>query len=250
MRSTTTPTVSLIATLTVGLGCTPSWTNTKTTSSEVPSTPAGTAPSTAAPELPAGTTTTTRTATLDNPESTTTTSATYVPGLSMSPASSGPTTDQRKASALTDAQVAEIADDASRALVEQGRYAALHANNPRIKAFARHMVAAHSDIRQEMTALLQREQLVRAGSVISTEMTKNAQDAFAALRSRTGAGFDTAYIEVQVKECQEELDRLDDELIPNTTDRELKSKLQTVRRLTADYLLEAKEVQRTVKVFQ
>lgn len=238
-------TAFLVATVTFGLGCTP-WTNNGSTPSQgTPTRAPGRTPLTAAPELPAGITTTTMAATPQNPESTTPTSSADVPGLSMSPAPAGATCST---SALSDAQIAEIADEADRAAVEQGRYAALRARDPRVRAFAQQVVATHSYNRQRMTSLLRTEHLVPAESAVSTKMAADDDGTFRALKSSTVAELDRAYIDVQVKAYQDLLDTLDNELIPNARDRELKSQLQALRPLVAEQLREAKEIQGTTRV--
>jgi putative membrane protein len=143
-------------------------------------------------------------------------------------------------------QIAQIADTANSGEVEQGRYAALHATNARVKAFAQHMVSAHGAIGQKMTAMLHKEGIVPADSPQSNRLGTDAQQTFATLKTKTGIDFDKAYIDAQVKAHQEVLDTFDNKLIPNAQDASLKANLQQVRPMVAEHLKEAQDIQKAL----
>ncbi len=148
---------------------------------------------------------------------------------------------------LNDMQIAQIADTANSGEVEQGRYAALHATNARVKAFAQHMVSAHSDIGQKMSAVLHKEGIVPAVSTESTKLGAGAKETLASLKTKTSSSFDKAYIDAQVKAHQEVLDTFDSKLIPNVQDASLKASLQQVRPMVAEHLQEAQDIQKTLE---
>ena len=148
---------------------------------------------------------------------------------------------------LNDMQIAQIADTANSGEVEQGRYAALHATNARVKAFAQHMASAHAAIGQKMTAVLHKEGILPAVSAQSTKLGAGAQETLASLKTKTGSDFDKAYIDAQVKAHQEVLDTFDNKLIPNAQDASLKANLQQVRPMVAEHLKEAQDIQKTLE---
>jgi putative membrane protein len=148
---------------------------------------------------------------------------------------------------LNDMRIAQITDTANSGEVEQGRYAALHATNARVKAFAQHMVSAHTAIGQKMTAVLHKEGIIPAVSAESTKLGAGAQETLASLKTMTGSDFDKAYIDAQVKAHQEVLDALDNKLIPNAQDASLKVNLQQIRPMVAEHLKEAQDIQKTLE---
>jgi putative membrane protein len=148
--------------------------------------------------------------------------------------------------ALSDAQIAQIADTANSGEVEQGRYATLHATNARVKQFAQHMVSAHASIGQKMTATLHKEGITPAASSQSNALSADAQQTLSSLKSATGSDFDKSYIDAQVKAHQAVLDTFDNKLIPNAQDAALKANLQLVRPMVAEHLKEAQDIQKSL----
>ena len=63
------------------------------------------------------------------------------------------------------------------------------------------------------------------------------------LGGQTGAGFDRAYIDHEVRYHQQVLDALDNTLIPGAQNAELKALLQQVRPNVAAHLERAKSIQ-------
>jgi putative membrane protein len=148
--------------------------------------------------------------------------------------------------ALSDGQIAKIADTANSGEMEQGRYAVAHATDARVKQFAQHMVSAHGGIGQTMTTVLQKESIVPAASPVSSKLGADAQSTLASLEGKSGAGFDRSYIDAQAKEHKDVLDLFDNTLIPNAKDAQLKAALQQVRPMVAEHLKEAEDLQKTL----
>jgi putative membrane protein len=147
---------------------------------------------------------------------------------------------------LSDGQIAQLADTANSGEIEQARLAIQHATNARVKAFAQHMLSAHTLIGQRMTSVLQKESIVPAISAESATLGANARNTLASLKSSTSSDFDAAYVDAQVKEHQEVLDMFDNKLIPGAQDAPLRAALQEVRPMVAEHLGEAKDIQRTL----
>jgi putative membrane protein len=160
-----------------------------------------------------------------------------------SPGASGALGSSAGGDALSDAQIAQVADAANTGEIEQGRYAAQHATSARVKKFGQHMVTAHGTIGQKVSAVLKKEGITPAASQQSTKMTSDARQTLDSLKSRTGGDFDKAYIDAQVAAHQEVLSLFDNKLIPNAQDAQLKSALQEIRPMIADHLKEAQDIQ-------
>jgi putative membrane protein len=151
------------------------------------------------------------------------------------------------ADVVADSQIAQIADAANEAELEQGRYAVLHATDGRVKQFAQHMVSAHGNMGENMSAMLQNEAIVPARSAQSSTLTAEAHQTFEALRSKSSSEFDKAYIDAQVKAHQAVLVMFDGELIPGAKDAALKANLQHVRPMVADDLADALRIQQALR---
>jgi putative membrane protein len=92
-----------------------------------------------------------------------------------------------------DAEFVLRAADSSNAEIALGELAQENAGSPAVKAFAREMVAEHTRLNEELTAIATREGL----SPPSTP-TAPAAAVAAALDTRTGAAFDRAYLTQQI----------------------------------------------------
>jgi putative membrane protein len=147
---------------------------------------------------------------------------------------------------LNDAQIAALADTANIGEIEQGRYAVLHASDARVRKFAQHMMSAHGAIGQKMACVLHDESIVPSPSTQSAQLGADARQTLQTLGSKVGSAFDKAYIEAQVKEHQDVLDMFDNELIPNARDLQLKVSLQEVRPMVAEYLGDARDIQKAL----
>lgn len=160
------------------------------------------------------------------------------------PSSSSSTRAAPAEGALSDAQIAEIADEANAGEVEVGRYAVQQATDPRVKQFAQHMVAAHGAMGQKMAAVLHTEMITPAPSAESAQLTASSRQTLESLESKSGSEFDKAYIDGQVMAHEAAFDLFDNRLIPFARDPELKARLQEERLMVVEHLKEAIDVQR------
>ncbi len=146
-------------------------------------------------------------------------------------------------SALTDAQILEITHTANLGEIEQAKLAQSRARDPRVKALAAMMLKDHTAADAEGMALAAKAGFSAAESSTSTTL-QNAGDRVAdELRSKTGADFDRAYVDDQVKEHQTVLSTIDDQLIPVARSAGLTSYLAAVRAKVAMHLQHAQELQ-------
>ncbi|HET9982083.1 MAG TPA: DUF4142 domain-containing protein [Longimicrobiales bacterium] len=161
----------------------------------------------------------------------------------MAPTAPPAATPAPAAPTLTDAQIADVvlvvnsADSAHSVLARQ------KATAPDVKAFARRMVTDHTALNQKTTALAKKLNLTPAPSDMSTDIQKKATDTMQDLQGKTGADFDKAYIDSEVDFHQNALNALDQQLIPNAQNPELKQLLQTTRAGVQKHLDLAKQIQ-------
>jgi putative membrane protein len=144
---------------------------------------------------------------------------------------------------LGDPQIAEVATNINQGEIEQARYVVAHAKNPQVLQFARHMQTAHTELGQRMTSLLQTQGIALASSQLSNELKNNAQETLTTMESMSGRDLERDYIDAQVREHQAALDVLDNKLIPNAKDAQLKSFLEDVRSKVASHLAQAQNIQ-------
>ena len=81
----------------------------------------------------------------------------------------------------------------------------------------------------------------------SKALVKGGQDARAKLAKLDGDAFDKAYVDNEVGYHETGVKALDDTLIPNAQNGELKSLLTGVRRVAAAHLDHARELQKSLK---
>jgi putative membrane protein len=155
-----------------------------------------------------------------------------------------PTTapDGIKPNALTDEQIAAVTDGANSAEIEQGKVARLKSKDRDVQRFSAKMIAAHEEAKKNQDKL----QLPTAESPLDNTIGTEAASTMNTLKSAEGASFDKAYIDAQVDEHQKLLDALNDKLIPNVKNPDLRAYLNQILPHVARHLKEAQEIQHTL----
>ncbi len=133
------------------------------------------------------------------------------------------------ASPLSDAQIAHIATTANTADIENGNLAKDKAQNAEVKSFANLMISDHTAANQQAQQLAQQAGLTPADNPTSQQMMADHQAVKQRLQALSGAQFDSAYIAHEVQFHQQVLDALDQTLIPNAQNAELRNLLTQVR---------------------
>jgi putative membrane protein len=147
------------------------------------------------------------------------------------------------AAALTDAQIAHVLHTSNQAEVEDGREAAQKSTNATVKQFANQMVTDHGAADDKLKALATQKTMTPETNPLSEKMQKDHAEAKSRLASLTGAAFDKAYADHQVEMHQKTLDTIDNMLLPNTDDPELKAMITGMRPTIAAHLDHAKMMQ-------
>lgn len=152
-----------------------------------------------------------------------------------------------RAPALSDAQVGMASDVAHTAAIDQSRLAFAKATDPRVKEFARKVLADHGKAKQEETAIIVEAKLSPEESALSTELGVEAGRALFALREAGEGPVDRMYIESQLALHERYLKALDEQLIPNARDSRLEEALRNSRKRVKAHIDEARELERTLE---
>jgi putative membrane protein len=144
--------------------------------------------------------------------------------------------------ALTDAQIVAVTGAANSAEVEQGQLAVEAATNPRVRAFAHHMIRAHREMHKDQSQLEQRLRITPEPNDTSSKLFNDATQTLAQLKDRSGPDFDRAYMASQVKQHKELLNTIDTRLLPNAHDPALRDALRDVREKVKAHLDEAQDI--------
>lgn len=159
------------------------------------------------------------------------------------PAATTPAAEAPEAAQLTDAEIAHIAVTANAIDSTMGELAKTKARSSAVKGFAQTMVTDHGGVNRQAVQLAQRLKVTPQDNDVSRQLQQGADEARANLESKSGAEFDRGYMQREVEYHQAVLDALDQTLIPNTRNAELKALLEGVRPAFVAHLGRAKQVQ-------
>jgi len=147
------------------------------------------------------------------------------------------------AQGVNDAQIASIVVTANKVDIDAGKLAASRSTNDAVKTFARLMVTDHTGVNKSAMDLAARLKLTPQNNPTSQSLRTDGEKSLAHLKTLKGAAFDKAYIDREVAYHQQVIDALDQTLIPNATNEELKALLVKVRPAFVAHLEHAKRLQ-------
>jgi putative membrane protein len=142
----------------------------------------------------------------------------------------------------TDAEIAATVVAANDTDIENGKLALSKTKNTDIKAFANEMIAAHTQLNQQGSALLKKLNVTPMDNPTSTSIKTGGEASRETLKGLSGGDFDKAYINAEVDLHQSVLDQLDNTLIPSAQNAELKTLLQQARPTISAHLDHAKQI--------
>ncbi|HVU02768.1 MAG TPA: DUF4142 domain-containing protein [Polyangiaceae bacterium] len=141
---------------------------------------------------------------------------------------------------LSDAQVLEVANLANDGEVQQASYAQMHAQAGAVKAFADLMVKDHTNAKKQGIAITKDTGIRPAPSDVSKNLRKDSEDVMKDLKKADADDFDKTYMKAQVKEHEQVLKILDDELIPSASAASLKQLLADMKTHVTHHLAVAR----------
>lgn len=159
------------------------------------------------------------------------------------PALAFATGHEHKKGDLNDAEIAQIVVTANDADIANGKLAEEKATNADVKAFAHRMIGEHTDVNKQAQDLVAKLKIKPEGSMVSKELKAEAMAAMAKLKLLSGAAFDKAYIENEIKLHKDVIDVADNKLVPSVKNEELKALLVKVRPALVSHLEHAQKIQ-------
>ena len=145
--------------------------------------------------------------------------------------------------AVSDAQILHIAKTANDADIEGGNLATSKGQNEEVKAFANLMISDHTAANQAGMQAATAAGVTPEDNPTSQQLMADHQAATQRLQSLSGAEFDKAYIDHEVDVHQKVLSALDQTLIPNAQNADLKNVLAQVRATVDAHLTRARDIQ-------
>ena len=139
----------------------------------------------------------------------------------------GATVAMAQGAKLTDPQIAHIAYTAGEIDIKAARQAIDKASNKEVKQFAQDMVRDHEAVNKQALDLVKKLKVTPEDNDTSKALSKQASDKLAELGKLSGASFDKAYIANEVAYHKTVDSALETQLIPSSSNAELKSLLQT-----------------------
>jgi len=127
----------------------------------------------------------------------------------------------------TDPQIAHIAYTADNIDIAAAKQALSKTKNKDVKAFAEDMVRDHEAVNKQALDLVKKLKVTPEDNDTSKTLSKNASAKLAELAKLNGAEFDKAYVANEVAYHKAVDSALETTLIPDSSNAELKSLLQT-----------------------
>jgi putative membrane protein len=146
------------------------------------------------------------------------------------------------AAAINDAQIAHIAYTAGNIDIAAGKQALAKSHNKAVRAFAEEMVRDHSAVNVKALALVKKLHVTPQDNPTSQALSHAAAAKLAELAKLSGGAFDRAYVQNEVAYHRTVNGALHETLIPNASNRELKSLLQTGLTLFTEHQKHAEQL--------
>lgn len=147
---------------------------------------------------------------------------------------------------LNDAQIAKIVMVVNTADSAGGTLAQQKAQNAEVKQFGQLMVTDHGALNKQTQQLAQRLGVTPEDSPVSQQLQTKTQQTAQHLQGLSGAEYDRQYIQHEVEMHQQALQMLDQQLLPNAQNPDLKKLLQDARPIYEGHLQRAQQVQSAV----
>lgn len=142
----------------------------------------------------------------------------------------------------TDPQIAHIAYTAGQIDIAAAEQALAKSKNPQVRAFAEEMVRDHKAVNDQALALVKKLGVTPQDNPTSQKLTAQAAAKRAELDKLSGAAFDRAYAANEVAFHDAVNAALSTNLIPNASNAELKSLLQTGLKLFEEHETHARHL--------
>jgi|SRR3954470_17787475 putative membrane protein len=147
------------------------------------------------------------------------------------------------AQAPNDAQIAHIVVTANQVDIDAGKVAQKQAKGADVKAFAKQMITDHSAVNKQAVALVTKLKVKPEDNATSQSLKSGGDANLKKLKGLKGDAFDKAYVDQEVTYHEQVLGAIDNVLIPNAKNAELKDLIVKVRPAIDGHLQHAKMIQ-------
>lgn len=146
----------------------------------------------------------------------------------------------------SDAEIAHIVVTANTVDIEAGKMAKSKSKNAEVKKFANQMVTDHSAVNKQAVELAGKLGVKPQDNDTSKSLKSGGESSMKKLKALKGAEFDKAYVDNEVAYHQAVADAIDNVLIPNAKNAELKALIVKVRPAFSAHLEHAKSLQQSM----
>jgi putative membrane protein len=146
-------------------------------------------------------------------------------------------------SAFNDAEIAHILLTANKVDIENGALAKKHTSDTSVYAFAARMVKEHTEILKQEKDLITKLSLMAQDNFISKDLETNGEQNLSKLKYFSENKFEKNYIEAEIRLHQKLIKIVDDRLLPNVKNEELKAMIVNVRHILVSHLEHAEIIQ-------
>jgi putative membrane protein len=153
-------------------------------------------------------------------------------------------TEAQTGTELTDGQILQVTHTANTGEIAQGKLALSKSKDTRVLGFAQMMVHDHTQADDKGMAIAKKNSIARQQSPTSEALKSDAESATNSLKVEPAGDFDAEYIATQVREHKAVLDMLDQKLIVNATNPDVKAYLAEVRAAVTSHLQQAQDLQK------
>ena len=145
---------------------------------------------------------------------------------------------------LSDAEVASVAVVANQIDIDYAKIAKERSKDPEVLKFANMMAKDHQSVIDQAVALVTKLKVTPKENATGRQLLADAEKTKKMLRSKSGAAFDKAYLDNEVAYHKAVISAVNDLLIPEAENAELKKLLKDVVPFFQAHLDHAKMVQK------
>jgi putative membrane protein len=148
---------------------------------------------------------------------------------------------------LSDAEVASVAVTANQIDIDYAAIAKQKSKDASVIEFANTMERDHKAVIGQATALVKKLGVTPKDNAVSKKLLADAEKTKKSLRSKSGAAFNKAYINNEVAYHKAVISAVENLLIPESENKELKELLQNVMPALKAHLTHAEMLQKNYK---
>lgn len=148
---------------------------------------------------------------------------------------------------LTDPEIASVAVTANQVDIGYAAVAKEKSKNADILKFAETMTNDHQSVIDQAVALVKKLNVTPKDNAVSKKLNADAKKTKKMLRSKSGKGFDKAYIDNEVTYHKAVISTVEGVLVPQSQNAELKDLLQKVVPTLKAHLAHAEMVQKNLQ---